>query len=159
MSERADKLAQRIKSFCDEVIAFVEKMSEDDWNKPCEWEQWTAGVTAYHIGAGHLAIFDLAGMIVQGKPLPQLNMEQIFEIANQQANDNAQCTKAETLEQLRNNRDRMAAFTEGLSDEDLGAKGSMPAFDGEVTTEQLIEYVIFQSAAQHFDSITKAVNA
>ncbi len=89
MSERADKLADRIKSFSNEVIAFVENMSDDDWNKPLEWEQWPAGVTAYHIGAGHLAIFDLAGLIVKGEPLPQLNMDQIFEMANQQAKENA----------------------------------------------------------------------
>jgi len=159
MSERADKIAERIKSFSDTLIGFVENMSDDDWNKPCEWEQWTAGVTAYHIGAGHLAIFNLAAMVVKGEPLPQLGMDQIFEMANQQAKENNRCTKAEALEILRNNSDRMTAFIKGLSDNDLDAKGSMPAFEGEVTTEQLIEYVIFQSAAQHFDSITKAVNS
>ena len=63
------------------------------------------------------------------------------------------------LDHLRGNTDRMVAFIEGLSDDDLDLKGSMPAFEGEVTTEQLIEYVIFQSAAQHFDNITKAVTA
>ena len=157
MSERADKLADRIKSFSNEVIAFVENMSDDDWNKPLEWEQWSAGVTAYHIGAGHLAIFDLAGMVLKGEPLPQLNMDQIFEMANQQAKENAQCSRKETLEHLRNNTDRMVTFIERLSDDDLDLKGSMPAFEGEVTIEQLIDYVIFQSAGQHFDHITKAV--
>ena len=157
MSERAGKLAERIKSFSNEVIAFVENMSDDDWSKPLEWEQWSAGVTAHHIGAGHLAIFDLAGMIVKGEPLPQLNMDQIFDMANQQAEENALCSKEEVLEHLRNNRDRMVTFIQGLSDDELDITGNMPAFEGEVTTEQLIEYVIFQSAAQHFDNITKAV--
>ncbi len=159
MSERTDKLAQRIKSFNKEVIAFVENMSEEDWNKPCEWEQWTAGVTAYHIGAGHFGIFSLAAMIVNGKPLPQLTMDQIFEMSNQQAKENVRCTKAEALEQLRKNGDRMTAFVKDLGDDDLDAKGSMPAFEGEVTTEQLIEYVIFESAGQHFDSIAKSVTS
>ena len=159
MSERASKLADRIKSFSNEVIAFVENMSDDDWNKPLEWEQWSAGVTAHHIGAGHLAIFDLAGLIVKGEPLPQLNMDQIFEMANQRAKESAQCSKSEVLEHLRGNRDRMVAFIKGLSDDDLDLKGSMPAFEGEVTIEQLIEYVIFQSAGQHFDNITKAITA
>lgn len=159
MGERAEKLAERIRSFSNEVIAFVESMSDEDWDKPCEWEQWKTGVTAHHIGAGHLAIFNLAELIVKGEPLPQLTMDQIFEMANQQAKDNAQCTKAETLGHLRSNRDRMASFIKGLSDNDLDQKGSMPAFNGEVTTEQLIEYVIFQSAGQHFDSMTSAVKA
>lgn len=159
MSDRASKLADKIKSFSNEVITFVENMSDDDWNKTLDWEQWSAGVTAHHIGAGHLAIFDLAGMIVQGEPLPQLSMDQIFEMANQQAKENAQCTKADTLEHLRNNSDRMITFIKGLSDEELNRKGSMPAFDGDVTTEQLIEYVIFQSAAQHFENIAEAVKS
>ena len=159
MSKRTSNLAEKIKAFSNKVIAFVENMSDEDWNKPLEWEQWSAGVTAHHIGAGHLAICDLAGMIVKGEPLPQLNMDQIFEMANQQAKENAQCTKAGTLEHLRNNTDRMVTFVKGLSDDDLDLKGSMPAFEGEVTTEHLIEYVVFQSAGQHFENITKAVTS
>jgi len=159
MSTRTAKLAGRIKSFSNEVIAFVENMSDDDWSKPLEWEEWSAGVTAHHIGAGHLAIFDLAAMIVKGESLPQLNMDQIFEMANQQAKENVNCTKADALEHLRTNSDRLAAFIEDLSDEDLDVKGSMPAFEGEVTIEQLIEYVVFQSARGHFDNITKTIKS
>lgn len=157
MSERTMKIAEKVRSFSDDVIAFVENMSDDDWAKPCDLEEWAAGVTAHHIGTGHLAIFDLAGMIVKGEQLPQLTMDQINGMSNQQSKENAQCTRADAIEHLKNNRDRMVSFITGLSDDDLDLKGSMPAFQGEVTTEQLIEYVIFQSATQHFESIKKAV--
>jgi hypothetical protein len=33
----------------------------------------------------------------------------------------------------------------------------MPAFGGEATTEQLIQFVIFESAMRHFDSMKTAV--
>lgn len=89
MSQRSQQLAERVKTFSDEVITFVKSMSEEDWAIVCDWEQWTAGVTAYHIGAGHLAIFNMADMIVKGQELPSLTMDQITAMSNQQAKDSA----------------------------------------------------------------------
>lgn len=157
MSQRANDLADRVQSFSDEVTTYVEQLSDNDWTKPCDAEQWTVGVTAHHIGAGHLAIFNMAGMITKGEALPPLDMDQINAMSNEQAKMNADCTKAEALEQLRTNSAKMVAFIRGLGDEDLDRKGSMPAFGGDVTTEQLIGYVLFDSAAEHFTSIRTAV--
>lgn len=156
MDQRQNKMAERIQSFSNEVMAYIEKLSDDDWNKSCEWEQWSVGVTAHHIGASHLAIFNIAGMIIKGEPLPQLTMDQINAMSKEQAQEYVNTTPAEVLEQFKKNSASMVAFVKGLSDEQLDSKGSMPAFGGEVTTEQLIEYVIFQSAVEHFESI-KAV--
>lgn len=157
MSQRAKNISERIKSFSDEVIAFVDNLSGDDWTKICDWEQWSVGVTARHLGAGHLATFDMAGMIIRGVDLPPLNMDQINAMSNKDARQHEDCTKTEVLELLRKNSAEMVAFVAGLSDDELDCKGSMPAFGGEVTTEQFIEFIIFQSAAQHFDSMKTAV--
>jgi len=157
MSQRAKHLSDRLKSFSNDVIAYVENLSEDDWAKVCEWEEWSVGATAYHLGAGHFAISDLAGIIIRGEDLPPLNMDQINEMSNKQAREHEGCTKAEALEQLRKNSAEMVAFAGGLTDDELDRKGSMPAFDGEVTTEQFIGFIIFESAAQHFESIKAAV--
>lgn len=157
MSERAHQLAERIHSFSNEVIEFVDNISERDWTKTCELEQWSVGVTAHHIGAGHLAIFGIAGMIIKGEALPQLSMDDINAMSNIEAQKNTNCTKADALAQLKTNSAKMVAFVQGLSDEALDMKGRMPAFNGEVTTEQLIGYVLFQSAAEHFKSIKSAL--
>lgn len=153
MGERAHQLAKRIRSFSDDVIEFVENISKDDWSRTCESEQWSVGVTAYHIGAGHLAIFGIADMIIKGETLPQLTMDDINAMSNKEAQKNTDCTKADAMAQLKTNSAKMVAFVQGLSDEALDTQGSMPAFNGEVTTEQLIGYVLFQSAAEHFTSI------
>jgi len=158
MSQRAKNLSDRLKSFSDDVIAFVESLSDEDWNKICEWEEWSVGATAYHVGAGHFAVSELAGMIIRGEPLPPLNMDQINEMSNKQAREHEGCTKSQALEQLRKNSAAMVAFAEGLTDEELDRKGSMPAFDGEVNTEQFIGFIIFESAAQHFNSMKEAVS-
>ena len=157
MSQRAKEISERIKSFSDNVMAFVESLSEDDWRKVCESEEWPVGATAYHLGAGHFAIFDMAGMIVRGEDLPPLTMDQINAMSDKQAREHADCTKADAVEVLRKNSAEMVAFVAGLTDEELDRKGSMPAFGGETTTEQLIQFIIFESAMRHFDSMKTAV--
>jgi hypothetical protein len=157
MSQRAKEISRRIKTFSEKVIAFVENVSGNDWTKKCEWEEWPVGATAYHMGAGHFAIYDLAGMIVRGEDLPSLNMDQINAMSKKQAQEHADCTKTEALEVLRKNSTKMIAYVAGLTDDELDRKGSMPAFGGDVTTEQLIGFIIFESAVQHFDSMKAAV--
>jgi uncharacterized damage-inducible protein DinB len=157
MSQRAKEISARIKSFSDNVMAFVDNLSDDDWRKVCKSEEWPVGATAYHLGAGHFAIFDMAGMIVRGEDLPPLTMDQINAMSDKQAREHADCTKAEAIEALRKNSVEMVAFVAGLTDDELDRKGSMPAFGGEATTEQLIQFVIFESATRHFDSMKTAV--
>ena len=157
MSKRALNLSKRIESFRDDVIAFVGTLSAKEWNARCDWEQWTVGVTARHLGAGHFGIFKLLGMVVEGKELPQLTMDQINAMSDKDAGEHPDCTKAEALEYLRQNGAELAAFVAGLSDEELDRKGSMPAFGGAVTLNQMVDYVIFKSAQEHFDSIKAAV--
>jgi hypothetical protein len=157
MSQRAKDISKRIKSFADEVITFVESLTGSAWNKVCDWEDWTLGVTARHVGAGHFAISKMAAMIVKGEDLPPLSMDQINAMSEKDSRKHADCTKAEALGLLRKNSAELAAFAAGLTDDELDRKGSMPAFGGEVTTEQLFDFIIFQSAAQHFDSMKAAV--
>jgi hypothetical protein len=157
MSKRAEELSKRIEKFRDDAIAFVEGMSDEDWKASCEWEDWTAGMTARHIGAGHFSIFGMCGMVLEGKELPQLTIEDINAMSDKESREHADTTKAETLEAMRDNGAKLVAFVAGLSDEDLDRKGSMPAFGGEASVSQIIEFVIFQSAREHIDSIKQAI--
>lgn len=156
MDQRKDALIERINAFSDEVIALVSDISGEDWTRTCEWEEWTVGTTARHMG-NHLGIYELAEMMVQGQALPQWSMDDINAMSNKDSEAHADCTKDQALELLRERSAGMTAFLSGLSEGDLDRKGSMPAFNGEVTVEQLIEYVVFQSAAQHLDSIKAAL--
>ena len=156
MSQRAKDLSKRIESFRDDVTAFVDPLSDEEWDAVCDWEQWPAGVTARHMGAGHFRIFELLGMIIQGKELPQLTVDQINAMSDKDSREHFDCTKAEALDALRKNGADLATFVAGLSDDELDRKGSMPAFGGEVTVNQVIDFVIFQSAQEHFDSMKTA---
>jgi hypothetical protein len=157
MNRRAKDMSARIETFKDDAVAFVENLSDDDWKRVCEWEEWTVGVTACHLGAGHFAISGMLGMIVKGEDLPQLTMDQVNAMSKKNAQKHSDYTKTKALELLRKNGAELAAFVSGLTEDELDRKGSMPAFGGEVTAEQFIDYIIFQSAAQHFDSMKTAV--
>lgn len=159
MSQRAKDLSKRIEAFRDEVIAYVNDLSGEEWNAQCEVEKWTLGVTARHIGAGHFRIFELAGMIIEGKALPPLTIDQINEMSDKDSRAHADCTKDEALEALRKNGAELVGFVAGLSDDELDRKGSMPAFGGEATVSQVIEFVIFQSAQEHLDSMKTAAGS
>jgi len=159
MSRRAGKIAEKIEALKDDVISFVRTCSSEDWKKTCRWEQWPVGVTACHIGGGHFTMDNMIGMIVNGEKFPQLTMDQINEISKKQAQKLSGCTREEALELLEKNGTRLAAFVEGLSDDDLDRKTHMAAFGGEVSTEQFIEYVIFQSGGQHLESMKAAAGS
>jgi hypothetical protein len=101
MSERAKELAQRFMTFNNEVVAFVENCSEENWQKVCSGEKWPVGVVARHITAGHYSAFGLAKMIIDGKQLPELSREAIDQGNAQHAQKHANCTKDEVLGMLR----------------------------------------------------------
>ena len=70
MSQRTENLAERLRTFNTQVITFVENCTQENWRKICAREDWTVGVTARHIGAGHYDIIGLAKMIVNEETLP-----------------------------------------------------------------------------------------
>lgn len=155
MSDRSKKLADRLNSFYEEVISFVEGCTEADWRK-IGVEEWPVGVTARHIGAGHLSAVSGAKMILEGEKFPDATVEQITENANRHAREHAGCTKAEVLEILRDRGRKIEEFTRGLEDSDLDKTGYLPALASNMTVEQFVETVILQSAIGHFQSMKAA---
>jgi len=158
MSERAKDLAERLRTFNDEVTAFVEKCTEENWRKVCAWEDWTVGVVARHIGAGHYHALGLARMIVNGEKLPELTEEQIIQMANQHASENADCTRTEVLEVLRKNWEDVLQFVTGLQDAELDRTGYLALMGADVSTQELIETVILRSGGEHFANMKAATD-
>ena len=159
MKNRSEDIAERIKAFNDKVIRFVENCSEQDWQKRCESEEWTVGVTARHIGAGHYSVIELVKMIIAGEKLPELTMEDIARMGNEHALEHAECTREEVQTILLENGEILAAYVAALDDSTLDRTGHLAVTGGEVTAGQLIEYVVFQSANEHFASMKSTVSS
>jgi hypothetical protein len=155
MSDRSKRLADRLRSFNEEVISFVESCTDADWRK-IGAEEWPVGVTARHIGANHYTAISAAKMIVNGEKFPEMTMEQITENANRHAREHAECTKPEVLDVLRDKGGKMIEFAGGLEDSQLDKSGYLPALASNTTVEQFIEVVILRSASEHFKSMKAA---
>lgn len=159
MSQRAKKLAERLRAFTDDVVAFVEGCSDKNWRKMCATEEWPVGVTARHIGAGHFEAVGLARMMVNGEKLPELTMEQLVEMANAHARQHAECTRKDVLDILHRNGAALVDYVAGLSDAELDRAGHLALAGGELTAQQLIEAVILKSGGEHLAHMKAAVES
>jgi hypothetical protein len=157
MSQRAKDLAKKLETLNNEVIAFVDGCSDEDWHKVCSWEDWTVGVTARHVGSGHYRAVGLTKMIISGQKLPDLTAEQINEGGNQHARKHADCTRDEVVKVLQKNGTDTADFIAGLSDDELDRTGHLAVAGGEITTQQFIEYVILEDSRKHLANMKKAI--
>lgn len=155
MSSRSKELADRLNSFNEEVVSFVEGCTEADWAK-IGAEEWPVGVTARHIGANHYSAISGAKMILKGEKFPEMTMAQVNENANRHAREHAGCTKSEVLEILRDRGRKVIEFAGSLQDSDLDKTGYLPALGEDLTVEQFLETVILQSANEHFKSMKAA---
>ncbi len=155
MSERSKKLADRLNSFNEEVITFVENCTEADWQK-IGIEEWPVGVTARHIAANHYPAMSWATMILKGEKLPELTAEQITQNANLHAREHAGCSKSEVLDILRDHGRKIVEFAGGLEDLELDKAGYLPGFGRNMTVEQFLEMAILLSANEHFQSMKTA---
>lgn len=159
MKEQSKNLIERLKAFDDEVVKFVEGRSEEDWGKMCAPEDWTVGVTARHIGAGHYDTVDLIKMIVAGEKLPDMTAEEIVRMANDHASKHAGCTKKEVLEVFRTGAPKLLNYISGLDDAALGKTGYFSLLKQDVSAHKFVETVILWSGGEHFASMKRAVSA
>ena len=159
MSQKAKNLAERLRAFTDDVIGFVEGCTDQNWRKVLATEEWTVGVTARHIGAGHFEAVGLARMMVKGEKLPEFTMEQLVEMANAHARQHAGCTREEVLEVLRRNGAALVDYIAGLSDAELNRTGHLALAGGELSAQQLIEAVILKSGGEHLANMKAAVES
>ena len=156
MNHRSEELAERFTAFNNDVIAFVENCPEEDWNKVCAGENWPVGVVARHVAASHYRALGLARMIVEGKPLPELSREAIDEANAKHAEKHAGCTRDEVLGLLRENGSAIAGYLAGLDDADLDRTGNLALAGGAISTQQVIDNIIIQSASEHLASLKAA---
>jgi hypothetical protein len=157
MGEKARHLAQRLQAFGDEVLGFVQGCSPADWSRYCPSEEWSVGVTARHIAAGHFATLGLVKTLAAGGPLPQLTRAQIVAMANDHAARHADCTPEEVAELLRRNAAEMVGYVAGLEDGELERKGFFAFIGVEMSLRQFLEAVVLKSGGGHLASIRAAI--
>jgi len=156
MATQAQELAERLRTFNEEVIALVKEVPEANWRKRCEGEQWPVGVVARHIGVGHYGSIELVKMMIAGTPVPDLSEAQIIEFGNAHAAKHADCTKEEVLSILGTKGRKLVDYVGGLSDAELETSAHIDGFGGNISVKRLLKTIILRSAGEHVASMRKA---
>lgn len=152
-SGRAERLASAFERVNTEVAAAVAGCTDADWQRPCLSEGRSVAVVAYHIANGYAFARDVAEASAAGTDLPPhigRNAEQAAHINAIQAEEQANCTRAEVLALLDRNATAVAAFIRGLTDAQLDRA---PGFPLGATTQAIIERVVIGHARGHLGKI------
>jgi len=155
MSERAKALGDRFEHASHELIAAVQRMSDEDWRAQTAAEGWTVGVATHHVAVGHKQIAGLVQTIASGQPVPALTMDMFAKANAAHAKEHAHCTKVETLDLLRKNCAAAVATVRGLSDAQL--ERSATVMGGTMSAAQAIERILIGHVQDHFGSIKRTL--
>lgn len=152
MSERAQRLADRVEQATNALIAAVEQCGEADWQKPCASDGRPVGVLAHHVARTHADVVGLAGMIAADQALPPLTWQMTHQLNAEHAREHANCTRQETLNLLHQNGAAAVDTIRTMTDDQLDRTSTWP-IDGEVSAQQMIEIHIIDHVREHLASI------
>src|SRR5262249_61433659 len=100
MGTRSEALAERFESTVRDAVTTVRTLSDADWKKVTEAEQWPAGVVAHHYATVLVPVAELIGALAAGQAPGRVTRAKLNEVNAQHARDQAACTQAETLAPL-----------------------------------------------------------
>jgi len=147
MSRRAESLANRIEEGADTLAAFVEGLSESEWNLPVTvTDRRPIGVIVHHVANMYPIEIDAARTIASGKPLTDVTWEDIANLNGKHAAEESKVTKQEALELLRLNSREAAAVVRAFTDDELDQAAPFSLSYGAPMTAQ---FVIEDHALRH----------
>jgi hypothetical protein len=156
MGEKSEELARRLEATVQEVVAVIEKLSDEDWSKVTEPEKWTVGVTGHHLAGALGAVAGMVAALASGRPQGAFPAARLDELNASHAREFARCTKAETLALLKQGAVTTAAVLRGLTDDQLARSGTVFTDAPPMTVEQLVDLGLFGHIKEHLGSIRKA---
>ena len=154
MGAQAEALAQQFEEANSNLLALVERLSDDQWSLTCP-EGWTVAATAMHVATSHEGVAGLAVGVGTGAQLPPLTMEMLNEGNAQAAAANEHVSKQQVLETLRGGGDKAAAMIRSLSDEQLA--NSATVVGNQMSAKDVIAGIVIGHPIAHLQSIKTAV--
>ncbi|HYT12504.1 MAG TPA: DinB family protein [Candidatus Nitrosopolaris sp.] len=162
-TSRSAALANQFEAAQKSFIRLVESLSEEQWwfqgvNTPGirlndEDETRRVGVIAHHVASTQPWIMGRIRAILEDKPTPPVD----FKVINSEhAAEHIDATKAEVLDLLRENLQRIASEVRSIPDPLLDKERHFPT--GTMTVEQRIERVLIGHMAAHQASIEATIS-
>lgn len=159
MSDRAEALANEFSRLSHQFISTFEELHPEQLQAFCEGEQCTVAALGSHIAVVHQIAIDWIQSSASGKPLPEITMADVDRANIEQFARDANRSKKEILDDLRQGSAQASRLVRGLSDAELDRCSYFMVFDREVSTEDLINHVLIGDMREHPMSIENAIAA
>ena len=160
MSTRANQLADRIENGANQLIAFAEKLSQEEWLTICPSEKRTIGVLIHHVASSYPVDVNLMQTLASGKAIEGVTWVMVDQMNLEHANTQVKCSQTETLTLLKENSSLAADTVRSLSDEQLDFAAPISLnWDTPLTTQYFIEEHPISHSYVHLASIRAIINS
>jgi len=157
VSTRAEALARRIEEGAAQLAAFVERLSDDEWNRKVR-DGRTIGVIVHHVADVYPIEVDLARKIGSGTAVNEVTWEAVAEMNANHSKKNAGVTKAAALAHLRANSKAAADAVRRFTDTELDTAAPFGlSFGAPVTAQFVIEDHALRHSWHHLARIKQAL--
>jgi DinB family protein len=122
VSAPADRAAQ-IEAANEELIAFIETCTDEEWAITCAAEGWPVAVVAHHVAWGHHVAAGWIRTIVAGQEIP--GSPELHDAGNAaKAAEATGMTRDEVIALARRNIAELTEIVRSLTDADLGKESA-----------------------------------
>lgn len=157
MSTRAENLAKRIKQGAQELAAFAEGCSDAEWQTKIDNEGRMVGTLVHHVASAYPAEIGGVNILIKGEGL-DVPWDAVHQGNAEHAENNANPSKEEALELLKQNSEAAATAISALTDEELDTVGSIALnHNTPLSTQFFIEEHPIAHPYSHLASIKAAL--
>lgn len=158
MNTRAHALAERVLQGAQELIAFVETLSEGEWQTAYSVSGPTVAAVVHHVANDFPGQIEMVRQLASGQAITGLTVEMVDQYNAQQMQTQANVSQAETLDLLRRNSALAAEAIRALSDEELDQASPISLYgDIVLTTQYFIEDCPISHSYHHLADIRAAL--
>ena len=158
MSRRSYDLARRIELGALALEAFVDSITDFEWQSRLPGDGRKVGVVVHHVASAYPIEIELAQTIAGGQPIEGVTGDVVNKMNAEHAKEHDRVTKVEALNLLRHNSAMAAAAARAFTDEDLdrAAPVSLNA-NAPLTCQFIVEDHALRHSYHHLERIRAAL--
>jgi DinB superfamily len=160
VSHRAAALAERIEEGAALLAAFAAELSDEEWQtRVSATDGRSVGVIVHHVASVYPVEIELARAIASGQAVTDVTWEVVAQLNAKHAQEQAEVTKAATLELLRRNSQAAATAVRALTDDELDRAAPFSlSYGAPVTAQFVIEDHALRHSWHHLARIRAALS-
>ena len=158
MSQRSDRLADRLEQGARELAEFANTLTDAEWQTRLAGDGRKIGVVVHHVSTVYPLEIKLAQTLAAGDSVIGVTADVVNQMNAQHAKEYDGATKDETLSLLARNSSAAASAIRGLSDQELdrAAPVSLNA-NAPLTCQFILEDHAVRHSYHHLERIRRAV--